>query len=124
NTGRHPENGFHRLLVSRIPDFIETLELGFESGANEWITEGFNLSVAPGFDNPALHSEHPYLNGGSDTWLDFTAQLIFPVKIHELYHFISFDEIALVEPGEKGAAFGTDEFWDYVIVEGSNDGGK
>lgn len=124
NTGRHPENGFHQLLVSRIPDFIETLEMGFESGTNEWITNGFDLSVAKGFDNPALNSEHPYQNGGSDTWLDFTAQLIFPIKIHELYHFIAFDEIALVEPGEKGAAFGTDEFWDYVLVEGSKDGGE
>lgn len=123
NTATYPASGFQQLVVVRVPDYIETLELGFESGANEWITEGFNLSVAPGFDNPALHSEHPYLNGGSDTWLDFTARLIFPIKIHELYHFISFDEIALVEPGEKGAPFGTDEFWDYVIVEGSKDGG-
>ncbi|MBN2807742.1 MAG: T9SS type A sorting domain-containing protein [Prolixibacteraceae bacterium] len=124
NTGNHPANGYHQLVVTRIPDFVETLELGFESGANEWITEGFELAVAPGFSDPALHSEHPYLNGGSDTWLDFTAQLVFPIKIHDLYHFISFDEIVLVEPGEKGAAFGTDEFWDYVLVEGSKDGGE
>jgi hypothetical protein len=34
---------------------------------------------------------------------------------------MTFDEIVLVEPGESYADFGDTEFWDYVIVEGSND---
>ena len=37
---------------------------------------------------------------------------------------ISFDEVVLVEPGEPGTVFGDDEFWDYVILEGSSDYGK
>lgn len=37
---------------------------------------------------------------------------------------MTFDEIALVEPGEAGTKFGDLNFWDYVIVEGSADGGK
>jgi len=37
---------------------------------------------------------------------------------------MSFDEIVLVEPGEAGTKFGDEEFWDYVIVEGSKDGGQ
>ena len=37
---------------------------------------------------------------------------------------MTFDEVVLVEPGELLADFGEDEFWDYVIVEGSNDFGE
>jgi hypothetical protein len=28
---------------------------------------------------------------------------------------LSFDEIALVEPGDEGTVFGDDQFWDYVV---------
>jgi hypothetical protein len=37
---------------------------------------------------------------------------------------MSYDEIVLVEPADSGIEFGDDEFWDYVIVEGSKDGGN
>jgi hypothetical protein len=37
---------------------------------------------------------------------------------------MKFDEIVLVEPGEEGAVFGDDDFWDYVIVEASKDSGR
>jgi hypothetical protein len=33
-------------------------------------------------------------------------------------------ELVLVEPGEVGSVFGTQEFYDYVVVEGSKDYGK
>lgn len=124
NTSSHPSSGFHTLLVTQIPDFIETFETGFETGSNEFVMNGFDFSIATGFSNPALNSEHPYQNGGTDTWLDFTAQFIFPIKIHPQYHYILFDEIALIEPGEKDSVFGSDEFYDYVVVEGSKDGGE
>ena len=35
---------------------------------------------------------------------------------------MSFHEVALVEPGENGAAPGTPEFNDFVVVQGSTDG--
>ncbi|MDP5139113.1 MAG: T9SS type A sorting domain-containing protein, partial [Spirosomaceae bacterium] len=37
---------------------------------------------------------------------------------------ISFNEVVLVEPGEAGTTFEDQEFWDYVVVEGSTDGGQ
>lgn len=37
---------------------------------------------------------------------------------------MSYDEIVMVEPGDSGTRFGDDNFWDYVIVEGSKDGGN
>ncbi|HEX7584956.1 MAG TPA: T9SS type A sorting domain-containing protein, partial [Prolixibacteraceae bacterium] len=36
---------------------------------------------------------------------------------------MSYDEIVLVEPGDPGAKLGDQNFWDYVIVEGSSDSG-
>ena len=37
---------------------------------------------------------------------------------------MTFDEVVLVEPGEYQTVFGDDEFWDFVIIEGSKDNGK
>src|SRR5205085_4167637 len=77
-----------------------------------------------GFENGAIHSTHPYPSGGSaETSLNFTYQLKVPIKIKASDATIKFDEIVLVEPGEAGAAFGTEDFFDYVVVEGSTDGG-
>ncbi|MFA9389935.1 MAG: T9SS type A sorting domain-containing protein [Prolixibacteraceae bacterium] len=123
NMASNPQSGYNEQVVTQLPDYIETYETGFETGFNEFIMNGFKLSTADGFSSPALNSEHPYENGGTDTWLDFTAQFVFPIKIHEVDHYISFDEIALIEPGDPGVDFGSDDFFDYVVVEGSKDGG-
>jgi hypothetical protein len=36
----------------------------------------------------------------------------------------NYNEIVLVEPGEAGSVYGSSDFYDYVIVEGSKDFGK
>jgi hypothetical protein len=48
----------------------------------------------------------------------------FPITIRQQNAAIRFDEIVLVEPGDPGSVFGQLTFWDYVIVEGSKDGGR
>ncbi len=123
NQGFSPETGFYTLPITQIPEFITSYETTYVSGVNEFKLNGFDIKTAKGFEDPALQSEHPYANGGENTWLDFTAELIFPVKIDENHHYISFDEIALVEPGETGSNYGDEDFYDYVIVEGSTDNG-
>jgi hypothetical protein len=47
-----------------------------------------------------------------------------PVKVDVTGIVISYQEIVLVEPGEPGSVFGSPDFYDYVIVEGSKDFGK
>jgi hypothetical protein len=37
---------------------------------------------------------------------------------------INFNELVLVEPGESGSLFGSADFYDYVILDGSRDFGK
>src|SRR5690606_25544135 len=77
-----------------------------------------------GFQDPAIHSDHPYKNGASPNGTsDYTWQLQVPIRINENNPFIRFDEIVLVEPGATNSKFGDSNFYDYVVVEGSVDGG-
>ncbi len=53
--------------------------------------------------------------------IGYTAMLRTPVKFDADGMIISFLELVLVEPGEDGSVFGTPEFYDYVVVEGSRE---
>lgn len=86
-----------------------------DSGA-DWALTEFFIAQPGGFSNPALHTTHFYTNNSSPV-----AMLTVPVKIAAQTD-LSFDEIALVEPGDSGTVFGDSGFWDYVTVEGSLDG--
>jgi hypothetical protein len=99
-------------------------EIDFESHANDFILDGFDINLQAGIVGGALNSKHPYENGGTDNWVDYTAAYRFPIKIHELYHYIKFDEVAMIEAGEDDSDFTSDDFYDYVVVEGSNDDGE
>lgn len=123
NVSSNPASGNYQLVVSELPEYIESYETSFETGSNEFVMNGFDYSTATGFDSPALNTKHPYATSGAESNIDYTAQFVFPVKINELYHYISFDEIALVQPGKPDSVFGSKGFNDYVIVEGSKDGG-
>lgn len=112
-----PSTGYNELLVANMPEFIQSYDTDFEKGLNEFELDGFEFSKPQGFSGFSLNSKHPYKNGGEDTFIDFTAELVYPIKIEETYHFIQFDEIALIEPGEDGTVFNDDDFYDYVVVE-------
>jgi hypothetical protein len=105
----------------------------------DFFLKGFSLIQTTGFSTIALHSDHPYADGieesydeagGSDKFTNSDALLLKPIKISAENPKITFDEIVLVEPGEPGEPFlnpdGTvnRSFFDYVIVQGSNDQGK
>ena len=87
----------------------------------------FSIAQPTGFPDPAIHSEHNYRNGDDVNYQsNYTYTLLAPIKIkaNSDSATMRFDEIVLVEPGEDGSIFGTDAFFDYVIVEGSRDNGK
>ncbi len=105
-----------RIFATSTP--IDRLETSFEDGSAPFFLEGFSISTPAGFSNAALHSPHPY-----GDFLDVRATLRAPVRVNASDATVSFDEIALVEAGKDGAAFGTPEFYDYVVLEGSSDGG-
>ncbi|MBL7966144.1 MAG: T9SS type A sorting domain-containing protein [Prolixibacteraceae bacterium] len=123
NIGRLPESGYNTFFIQGIQKPVERYVNNFNSVSNDFISSDFNIITVSGFDSPALNTAHPYLSPDTDDMeFNFTAILKYPI-ILKTGGKMTFDEIVLVEPGETGTKFGDEEFWDYVIVEGSKDGG-
>ncbi|MGB2867688.1 MAG: T9SS type A sorting domain-containing protein [Bacteroidota bacterium] len=78
---------------------------------------GFTRATPGGFPNAACHTPHPYSNNST-----YLLTLNVPIVVAPSNAFLRFDEIAIVEPGDPGSKFGDSNFWDYCIVEGSEDG--
>ncbi len=96
----------------------------FNEESFDFIGNSFSIETPTGFSNGAIHSEHPYQNGsGPNSESNFVYQLQIPIRINASNPYIQFDEVVLVEPGEKDSRFGDADFYDYVIVEGSKDNG-
>lgn len=84
----------------------------------------FSIATPSGFSQGAIHSSHPYPNGADENnQSSFSYQLRIPVRLRATEAILRFDEIVLVEPGESGSVYGQSDFYDYVVVEGSKDGG-
>ncbi|MBK7771731.1 MAG: hypothetical protein IPI48_14750 [bacterium] len=100
-------------LALAAPSFEYVSSLN--SGADFDLTQ-FSILTPGGFTDPALHTTHDYTNGAAPV-----ALLKTPIVIAE-NTTLTYNEIAIVEPGDPGAVFGETSFWDYVVVEGSRDG--
>jgi hypothetical protein len=71
-----------------------------------------------------MHTAHPYpVSALENENYNLVSQLKHPIVLKENGK-MTFDEIVLVETGETNASFTDKSFYDYVIVEGSRDGGK
>ena len=135
-----PASGYYDFKVLALSDPVASYVQNFDTTPSaDFFLKGFNLTQAAGFSSGALHSVHPYADGneesydgvgGTDKFTNSDAILLKPIKISADNPKITFDEIVLVEPGEAGESFlnadGTvnRSFFDYVIVQGSNDQGK
>lgn len=89
------------------------------SALDFFTSTGFVFSTATGFANGALNSPHNYANNQN-----YTATLLTPITVAAGNATLVYDDVALVEPGEPNSKFGDEDFYDYVVVEGSNDFGK
>lgn len=135
-----PASGFYEFKVLGILASTKTYVSSFDQQPSaDFYLKGFAFSQPTGFSSPSLSSDHPYADGleesydgggGSDKFTNNDAVLLKPIIIRSDTAKIYFDEVALVEPGDQGEAFlnvdGTvnRNFFDYVIVQGSNDLGK
>jgi hypothetical protein len=123
NIGKSPESGYNQLKVEAIQSPAERYVTDFNTTNTDFIGTDFSVLKPSGFDSPALNTAHPYLSPDTDnTNFNFTTILRYPIVLNSKAK-MTFDEIALVEPGEDGSIFGSNDFFDYVIVEGSNDNG-
>lgn len=119
-----PANDYFSFKVEKIFEPVSGYFNDFNTPNSDFILSDFDIFKAANFDNPSLHSPHPYPSPDkNNTEFNFTTLLKYPIIIQQ-NGTMSFDEIVLVEPGEVLSKYGDDDFWDYVIVEGSKDNGK
>ena len=124
NVATLPDEGFFAVRVTGILPVQGSYTNDFDRPTQDFFGNGFAVTTPEGFQNGAIHSDHPYRNGaGPKNESNYTFQLQIPVLLAEENPVIRFDEIVLVEPGAEGSTFEDDDFFDFVIVEGSVDGG-
>jgi hypothetical protein len=119
-----PGNDFYSFRIEKIFEPIGGYFNDFNNLSIDFIISDFDIYTKKGFENGSLHSPHPYRSPNkNNTFFNFTTLLKYPIILKE-NGTMSFDEIVLVEPGENLSEFGDEDFWDYVILEGSKDKGK
>ncbi len=96
--------------IEYFNDFSDSTRHGEFSG------NGFSIYTEEFFDDDAIHSLHPHPNSTELVYV-----LTQPIQIKG-QQFLNYDNVAIIEPGEPGTVYGDNQFWDYVIVEGSIDG--
>jgi Secretion system C-terminal sorting domain len=129
NTTTLPAQGFYTVNVVAPQATVRNTYISSLSSAaavgSDFVMNSFSVTQPSSFTDGAIHSAHPY-NNGSDIsdQSDYTVNLLAPIKIkaNPDSATIKFDEIALVEPGD-GTDYTQSDFYDFVIVEGSKDGG-
>jgi hypothetical protein len=121
-----PVSGFFTIHIEGLSSTLESYSTDFSGeAANDFINKGFDISKPSGFTSYGLNSRHPYESPeDNDKTIEYTSILRHPLKFSESGILVNFMEVVLVEPGELGSIFGTEEFYDYVIVEGSKNFGK
>lgn len=124
-TAKPSASGFFELNVVSLAATQDSYFNNFNAATNDFFGDNlYTITTPSGFSNGAIHTSHPYPNGtGAGFTSNFIYQLRIPIRLKPADAILKFDEIVLVEPGETGSVFGDDNFWDYVIVEGSKDGG-
>lgn len=120
-----PDSGYYTIHFESTLSVVDSYSTDFNDAENDFVTRGFSITQPSNFTNLALHTKHPYESPDKDgDSLEYTAVIKHPVIVDETGILINFREIVLIEPGEAGSVFGSSDFYDYVIVEGSKDFGK
>lgn len=124
NTTTIPSKGFYTFYIEGTYSPVKEYFTDFNTSNRDFISSDFTIYSPKNFDNGALHSLHPYQSPEKENgFYEYEVQLKYPIIIKN-GGLIAYDEVVLVEPADAGAVFGSDKFWDYVIIEGSKDDGE
>jgi len=95
------------------------LVVDFEDAAEEsrWLRDRFRVGTQGGFASRSAHSSHPYTDA-----VEHILQLETPIRVERENAILFYEDVVLVEPGVPGAPWTSANFFDYVVVEGSDDG--
>jgi hypothetical protein len=125
NTAILPSSGWFTVEIEALRQVVDSYSTDFSDAGDDFFSSGLSITQPAGFGSPALHSGHPYPSPEVDgKYLNFSSVLRHPVVFDTAGMVISYRELALVEPGEPEAPFGSSDFYDYVIVEGSKNFGR
>ncbi|MGD0754716.1 MAG: T9SS type A sorting domain-containing protein [Bacteroidales bacterium] len=125
NLGVLPKTGFFKAPVEEISSTLSTYSTDFSDAVPDFFNIGFDITKPAGFSNYGLNSKHPYESPEDNSKsINYISILRHPLKFDDSGMLISYNEVVLVEPGEDGSVFGSSDFYDYVIVEGSKNFGK
>jgi hypothetical protein len=125
NTSVLPKTGYFVVPVEGIESTLISYSTDFTNAVPDFFNIGFEIYKPTGFSKFGLNSKHPYESPeDNNKSIEYTALLRHPLKFSESGMLINFNEVVLVEPGAPGSVFGSPDFYDYVIVEGSKNFGK
>jgi len=123
NAGQYPASGYNTFRIEGFRNPVAQYSNNFDTQPYDFISNDFTVSTTSGFDSPALNSPHPYVSPEKDNAsLNFVTVLKNPIILKSGTR-MRYDEIVLVEPGDAGTVYGDENFFDYVIVEGSKNNG-
>lgn len=125
NLAAYPKTGFIVTTIEELTSTLKSYSTDFSQAGPDFFNLGFTVSKPAGFSKYGLNSKHPYESPDTvNKSIEYISILRHPLKLDETGLLFSYNELALVEPGETGAVFGSSGFFDYVIVEGSKNFGK
>ncbi|MGB8490842.1 MAG: T9SS type A sorting domain-containing protein [Bacteroidales bacterium] len=120
-----PATGYYDIRIEALLPSLGSYSTDFTDAADDFFNSGLEITKPLNFKSNGLHSGHPYKSPEEDNkTLDFSSVLRHPIIFSPSGMVISFREVVLVEPGAEGSVFGFSDFYDYVIVEASDDFGK
>ncbi len=115
-------SGKSEILKLKVQEPVDKYETDFSNDiAADFENRGMELAYSTLFSKRVIQSPHPYAEN-TDLITIFTK----PVKVTPIANMgkanIYYNDIPMLEKGEAGAAFGSENFFDYIVVEGSVNG--
>ena len=124
NQSMLPSKSYYSISIVSVLPAVTYYENDFNTATDDFAGSDFTVTKTSLFDDDALHSPHPYDSPeGTAPYFNYISVLRVPIILNANTE-IAFKEVVLVEPGADGATFGSADFYDYVVVEGSNDDGR
>ncbi len=116
--GKDFESDNIRSLIFEPNPIADGYKSNFTSNIqNNYIGGGLQVGTTSGFGDGALQTDHNYPQA-----TELTSVLKTPIEVAETNATIRYRDVAIVETGEPGSSFGDQDFYDYVVVEGTVDG--
>lgn len=120
-----PSAGWYTIKIESLNPIANKYSTSFSGASGDFLNDGFTISKPAGFSAYGLNTPHPYASPeASGDSITYKTTLRTPLKFDANGMMLSFSEVVMVEPGETGSTFGSSDFYDYVIPEGSKDFGK